>query len=190
MGHVLTTSADHGLIIGAGKGCVKRRGEGEMEGEVRLDQPLKGDPAVFEKKVEGATCVGIVDPWALIVSTLITWPFSWLWPANMRHASAHKRSPAYRRRATGKGESTHWVASWTFDKSIRLPKGKERGGATLPMWPLDQRSTEPLETLCACELDHHELDGCATRESRETQGELSTRSARPSRSYSVLTVWC
>lgn len=40
------------------------------------------------------------------------------------------------------------------------------------MWPLDQRSTEPLETLCAFGPDHHELDGCATRESRETQGEF------------------
>lgn len=33
------------------------------------------------------------------------------------------------------------------------------------------RCAEPLETLCAFELGHHELDGCATRESREAQGE-------------------
>lgn len=112
LGMLLTTSADHGLIIGAGRGYVKR--EGGWKGSAGRRRPagsdLEGDPAVNWKKVEGATCVGIVDPWALIVSILITWPFSWLWPANMRHASAHKRSPAYRRRATGKGESTHWVA--------------------------------------------------------------------------------
>lgn len=50
MGMLLTTSADHGLIIGAGRGCVKGRGRGEGEGEGRPDQPSKGDPAVFEKK--------------------------------------------------------------------------------------------------------------------------------------------
>ncbi len=56
-------------------------------------------------------------------------------------------------------------------KSIRLPKGKEKSGATSPVWPLELRSTESLETLYAFGLDHHELDGCATRESREAKGE-------------------
>lgn len=36
---------------------------------------------------------------------------------------------------------------------------------------LGSRSTEPFEILCAYEPVYHELDGCATRESRETQGE-------------------
>ena len=45
---------------------------------------------------------------------------------------------------------------------------------------LGLRCSEPLEILCAFELNH-ELDGCATREQGDT-GRIPTRPARATRS--------
>lgn len=57
-------------------------------------------------------------------------------------------------------------------KALRLPKGGEKSRGHITNVTLGSRSTEPFETLCAYGLVYHELDGCATRESRETQGEF------------------
>jgi len=54
--------------------------------------------------------------------------------------------------------------------------------ATTPVWPLDYGASNLNRALCAFELAIHELDGCVSGLNRETQGELWTRSARPSRS--------
>lgn len=52
MGHVADDVSRSRLNNRSGEGLCQAEGGkgGEMEGEVRLDQPLKGDPAVFEKK--------------------------------------------------------------------------------------------------------------------------------------------
>lgn len=57
-GMSLTTSADHGLIIGVGRGCVKRKGDGkgEGEGEGRLDRPRKVIQPCLKKSSRSHLC--------------------------------------------------------------------------------------------------------------------------------------